>query len=81
MDTDDATTMALVAEEYGALANLLEGAAEEVWDAPSLCEGWRTREVVAHVTMPARYDGPRLHGRARGGRRRLHGAVERCGGA
>ncbi len=29
-----------------------------MWDAPSLCEGWRTREVVAHVTMPARYDGP-----------------------
>ena len=29
-----------------------------VWDAPSLCEGWRTREVVAHMTMPARYDGP-----------------------
>ena len=29
-----------------------------MWDAPSLCEKWRTREVVAHVTMPARYDGP-----------------------
>ena len=29
-----------------------------MWDAPSLCEGWRTREVVAHVTMPARYAGP-----------------------
>ena len=29
-----------------------------MWDAASLCEGWRTREVVAHVTMPARYSGP-----------------------
>ena len=29
-----------------------------MWDAPSLCEGWRTREVVAHMTMPARYAGP-----------------------
>ena len=58
MDTDDATVMALVAEEYGALADLLEGAENAVWDEPSLCEGWRTREVVAHVTMPARYDGP-----------------------
>ena len=29
-----------------------------MWDAPSLCEGWRTREVVAHMTMPARYTGP-----------------------
>ena len=47
-----------IAEEYGALADLLEPAGSEVWDAPSLCDGWRTREVVAHMTMPARYDGP-----------------------
>ena len=47
-----------IADEYGALADLLEAAGAGVWDAPSLCESWRTREVVAHVTMPARYDGP-----------------------
>jgi uncharacterized protein (TIGR03083 family) len=47
-----------IAAEYEALADLLEGAGPAVWDAPSLCEGWRTREVVAHMTMPARYDGP-----------------------
>lgn len=47
-----------VAAEYLALADLLEASGTSVWDAPSLCEGWRTREVVAHVTMPARYDGP-----------------------
>ena len=47
-----------IAAEFEALADLLEAAGPEVWDAPSLCEGWRTREVVAHVTMPARYDGP-----------------------
>lgn len=47
-----------IAEEYGALSDLLEAAGPGVWDAPSLCEKWRTREVVAHVTMPARYDGP-----------------------
>jgi len=47
-----------IAEEYGALADLLEAAGAHVWDEPSLCERWRTREVVAHVTMPARYDGP-----------------------
>ena len=47
-----------IAEEYGALADLLEAAGDEVWESPSLCEGWRTREVVAHVTMPVRYDGP-----------------------
>jgi uncharacterized protein (TIGR03083 family) len=47
-----------IAAEYLALADLLEATGAWVWDAPSLCEGWRTREVVAHVTMPARYDGP-----------------------
>jgi uncharacterized protein (TIGR03083 family) len=47
-----------IAAEYTALAALLEAADPAVWDAPSLCEGWRTREVVAHMTMPARYDGP-----------------------
>jgi len=25
------------------------------WDTPSLCAGWRVREVVAHMTMAARY--------------------------
>jgi len=47
-----------IAAEYGALADLLEGAGDDVWDAPSLCEKWRTREVVGHMTMPARDDGP-----------------------
>ena len=49
---------AAIAGEYTALADLLETAGPDVWDAPSLCEGWRTREVVAHMTMPARYPGP-----------------------
>lgn len=44
-----------VAATYNTLADLLVAAAPDVWDAPSLCESWRTREVVAHVTMPARY--------------------------
>ena len=47
-----------IADDYGVLADLLEAAGAGVWDVPSLCERWRTREVVAHVTMPARYDGP-----------------------
>ena len=47
-----------IAAEFEALADLLEAAAPGAWDAPSLCEGWSTREVVAHMTMPTRYDGP-----------------------
>jgi uncharacterized protein (TIGR03083 family) len=45
-----------IAAEFLALADLLEAAPAAVWDVPSLCKGWRTREVVAHMTMPARYD-------------------------
>jgi uncharacterized protein (TIGR03083 family) len=37
------------------LADVLEAAPAGTWEAPSLCEGWRTREVVAHLTMPSRY--------------------------
>ncbi len=55
---DDTGLAAAVAAEYGALADLLEAADPAVWDAPSLCERWRTREVVAHMTMPARYPVP-----------------------
>ena len=54
----DADLAVAVAEEYGGLADLLEASDPAVWDVPSLCEGWRTREVVAHMTMPARYAGP-----------------------
>jgi uncharacterized protein (TIGR03083 family) len=54
----DADLGAAIADEYVALADLLEASDPAVWDAPSLCEGWRTREVVAHMTMPARYSGP-----------------------
>ncbi len=57
LDTDTEVAAA-VADEYVALADLLEASDPAVWDAPSLCEGWRTREVVAHMTMPARYSGP-----------------------
>jgi uncharacterized protein (TIGR03083 family) len=35
-------------------AELLQGLAEEQWDAPSLCAGWRVKEVVAHTTLPFR---------------------------
>jgi len=41
-----------IAAERRELAELLEGLPAEAWDAPSLCAGWRVREVVAHMTMP-----------------------------
>lgn len=54
--TDEAELQEMVAAEYLALADVLGSVSETEWDTPSLCEGWRVREVVAHMTMPARYD-------------------------
>ena len=43
-----------VAPTYEGLADLLAGAPVETWNAPSLCEKWLVRHVIAHVTMPVR---------------------------
>ncbi|RIV39986.1 maleylpyruvate isomerase family mycothiol-dependent enzyme [Micromonospora radicis] len=43
-----------VGPTYVRLAELLAAAPAEAWDAPSLCDRWLVRHVVAHVTMPAR---------------------------
>jgi uncharacterized protein (TIGR03083 family) len=43
-----------VAATYNGLADLLASAPLETWDAPSLCDRWQVRHVVAHVTMPVR---------------------------
>lgn len=36
------------------LAGLFAELTPEQWDTPSLCDGWRVCEVVAHLTMPFR---------------------------
>jgi uncharacterized protein (TIGR03083 family) len=41
-----------VAAELSELADLLEALPASAWDTPSLCPGWRVREVVAHLTLP-----------------------------
>jgi uncharacterized protein (TIGR03083 family) len=53
--TDDAHLQPAVAAEFASLAGLLAVISEAQWDTPSMCQGWRVREVVAHMTMPARY--------------------------
>jgi len=40
---------ALIIEERRRLLALLEGLDESKWDHETLCEGWRVREVVAHL--------------------------------
>lgn len=56
----DTERQAAVAAEYLALAELLDSLPESAWDTQSLCEAWRVREVVAHVTMPVRYSPERF---------------------
>jgi uncharacterized protein (TIGR03083 family) len=53
--TNDVELQPVVAAEFLALADLLAAASAAEWDHPSLCEGWRVREVIAHLTMAARY--------------------------
>lgn len=43
-----------VAPTFKGLADLLAAAPVDTWNAPSLCEKWLVRHVIAHVTMPVR---------------------------
>ncbi|MFS8097307.1 maleylpyruvate isomerase family mycothiol-dependent enzyme [Lentzea alba] len=51
---------AAVAAERRDQAELLAELTEEQWNAPSLCEGWRVKEVIAHTTLPFRSSGGRV---------------------
>ncbi|MBF6089818.1 maleylpyruvate isomerase family mycothiol-dependent enzyme [Nocardia cyriacigeorgica] len=54
----EADVRAAVAEQRRYLTEVLGGLDEAGWDSPTLCEGWRVREVVAHITMPYRLSLP-----------------------
>jgi uncharacterized protein (TIGR03083 family) len=78
MATDD--LMPLVSAHRRAFGDVLEGLPEVDWEAPSLCSGWRVREVVAHMTMPFRLSAPRFVGemlRSRGNFARMADRVAR----
>jgi uncharacterized protein (TIGR03083 family) len=51
---------AAVAGERTDLAALLADLPAADWDKPTLCAGWRVRELVAHITMPYRLSMPRF---------------------
>ncbi|WP_394620384.1 maleylpyruvate isomerase family mycothiol-dependent enzyme [Lentzea sp. JNUCC 0626] len=51
---------AAVAAERRDLAELLSGLTDEQWQAPSLCEGWTVKHVVAHTTLPFHSSGKRV---------------------
>src|SRR5580693_7724850 len=46
--------MDLISAERRELAGVVEGLSAEQWRSPSLCAGWTTAHVVAHLTMPFR---------------------------
>ena len=46
-----AAVWAVVDRSRSELADLLEGLTDAQWDEPSLCDGWRVREVAAHLTL------------------------------
>jgi uncharacterized protein (TIGR03083 family) len=40
-----------IEQERLSLAALLDTLTDDEWDRPSLCEGWRVRDVAAHVSL------------------------------
>ena len=60
-------------QQRSELADLMENFTEADWETPSLCEGWRVREVAAHLTLAhttlRQGLGPAI--RARGGFNRM----------
>jgi uncharacterized protein (TIGR03083 family) len=50
----------MIAAQRAELAEVLAGLPAPSWEEPTLCAGWRVREVVAHITMPFRYSRGRF---------------------
>jgi uncharacterized protein (TIGR03083 family) len=68
---DAETSWWVIEQERLSLAALLENLSDDQWNAPSLCEGWRVKDVAAHVALAAQppsplvmvVEGVRAHGR------------------
>jgi uncharacterized protein (TIGR03083 family) len=48
---DAETSWRVIERERLSLAALLENLTDDQWNAPSLCEGWRVKDVAAHVAL------------------------------
>ena len=68
----------MIAAQRGELAQVLAGLPAAGWDAPTLCDGWRVREVVAHITMPFRYSGRRFMLELAKSRGNFNAMADRC---
>ncbi|MFB6617642.1 maleylpyruvate isomerase family mycothiol-dependent enzyme [Streptomyces sp. NPDC085524] len=67
-----------IAAERRELAAVLDGLTEAQWDAPSLCAGWRVREVAAHMSMGFRQPLARTVWELVRARGSLHRMTDRC---
>lgn len=56
--TKDSILASHIAAELTGLADVLTALDQESWGISSLCTGWSLREVVAHLTLPARRSNP-----------------------
>ncbi len=50
----------MIAAERTGLAEDLSGLSDEQWACPSLCTGWRVRDVAAHLAMPFHVSLPKM---------------------
>lgn len=57
---------------------MLAGLTDEQWNAPSLCAGWRVREVAAHMTMGFRYSLPQWARELAAARGNINRMADRC---
>jgi uncharacterized protein (TIGR03083 family) len=55
---DAETSWRVIEQERRSLADLLENLSDEQWNSPSLCQGWRIRDVAAHVALAPQPPSP-----------------------
>jgi uncharacterized protein (TIGR03083 family) len=56
MDTEQ--TWQVIEQQRVAIADLLDALTPEQWESPSLCAGWRIRDVAAHLTTVCQPPSP-----------------------
>jgi uncharacterized protein (TIGR03083 family) len=56
-------TWAAIRAERASLVEALAALPADAWDKPSLCAGWRVRDVVGHLIATARMNPPTFFGR------------------
>jgi len=55
---DAETSWRAIEQERRGLADLLESLTDDQWNTPSLCQGWRVRDVAAHVALAPQAPSP-----------------------